>query len=64
MNYINDNVRRQDRLLMRRMQLIYCIREFGFLSMVETDAKGSGAYGIPISYVDGGKVIYFHCTES
>jgi nitroimidazol reductase NimA-like FMN-containing flavoprotein (pyridoxamine 5'-phosphate oxidase superfamily) len=64
MNYINDNVRRQDRLLDEKnaTDLLHS-GEFGFLSMVETDAKGSGAYGIPISYVwDGGKVIYFHCA--
>ena len=40
MNYINDNVRRQDRLLDEKnaTDLLHS-GEFGFLSMVETGAE-------------------------
>lgn len=64
MKYINDNVRRQDRLLDEKHATdLLRSGEFGFLSMVETDSEGSGAYGIPISYVWNGEgAIYFHCA--
>ena len=64
MKYINVNVRRQDRLLDEKNATdLLRSGEFGFLSMVETGAEGSGAYGIPISYVwDGEGAIYFHCA--
>ena len=61
MKYVNDTVRRQDRL-MDEERAIELLREseYGILSMVDTDGS---AYGVPLNYVwDGGQSIYIHCA--
>lgn len=60
MNYNNDSVRRQDRLL-SEVEAVALLRvgEFGVLSMV---SEQSGGYGIPLSFAFDGEVIYFHCA--
>lgn len=61
MKYINDTVRRQDRLMTesRALELLKT-SEYGILSMV--DEKGN-PYGIPVNYVwDGKNSIYIHCA--
>ena len=60
MNYNNESVRRQDRLLTeeRAMELLRTA-EYGILSMVSEQNQG---YGIPLSFVFDGEVIYFHCA--
>lgn len=64
MKYINDEVRRQDRLLDHENATeLLRSGEFGVLSMVESDHEGVGGYGIPINFVWNGKdSIYFHCA--
>lgn len=61
MNYLNENIRRQDRLLDEPLAKLLLINgEYGVLSMINTD---NNAYGIPISYVwDGKQSIYLHCA--
>lgn len=59
-NYSNDSVRRQNRLMdqSRAMELL-AGGEYGVLSMV----GAQGGYGVPISYAwDGDNSIYFHCA--
>ncbi len=61
MQYINENIRRQDRLLSEEeaKQLLQ-LGEYGVLSM---QVEEGGAYGIPISYAwDGHSNIYLHCA--
>lgn len=61
MKYVNETVRRQDRLLdeERALQLIKG-SEYGVLSMVAPDG---GAYGLPLNYVwDGEHSLYIHCA--
>lgn len=61
MNYTNEQVRRQDRLL-EEEQAVFLLRngEYGILSM---QAEEGGAYGIPVNYVwDGEGTIYIHCA--
>lgn len=61
MKYVNETVRRQDRLLSeeRALQLIRD-SEYGVLSMVDADG---GAYGLPLNYVwDGEHSLYIHCA--
>lgn len=61
MKYVNETVRRQDRL-MDESRAIELLREseYGVLSMVDTDGT---AYGIPLNYVwDGDHSIYIHCA--
>jgi len=60
MNYNNDSVRRQDRLLSEEEAVaLLRVGEFGVLSMV---SEQSGGYGIPLSFAFDGEVIYFHCA--
>lgn len=61
MNYTNETIRRQDRLLPQTEALeLLLTGEYGVLSMVDTDGDG---YGIPLSYAwDSGQYIYFHCA--
>lgn len=62
MEYTNQDVRRQDRLLdeVRAFEILK-EGEFGILSM--RTEEGDGAYGIPINYVwDRGNSIYIHCA--
>lgn len=61
MKYINETIRRQDRLLdeERAMELLR-MAEYGVLSMVDDDGQ---AYGIPVNFVwDGEDKIYIHCA--
>lgn len=61
MKYVNETVRRQDRLLSeeRALQLIK-VSEYGVLSMVAADGE---AYGLPLNYVwDGAHSLYIHCA--
>ncbi len=62
MEYTNEAVRRQDRLLdNERAYALLKEGEYGVLSM--TDEAGKAAYGIPINYVWNGKdAIYLHCA--
>lgn len=61
MNYNNENVRRQDRLLDETAaEALLQTSEYGVLSMVTEENSG---YGIPINYVwDGQASIYLHCA--
>lgn len=59
MNYNQDIIRRQDRLLSEQ-GAIHLLRhgEYGILSMVAQDQQG---YGIPLNFVwDGQQALYFH----
>lgn len=61
MEYNNDTVRRQDRLLPEE-NAVNLLRngEYGFLSMTTENGK---SYGIPLNYVwDGESIIYIHCA--
>ena len=59
MEYRNDSVRRQDRLLgEERARELLRGGEYGFLAM----ASDEGAYGIPVNYVAEGDTIYIHCA--
>jgi len=60
MEYNNQSVRRQDRLL-DESQAIELLKngEYGILSMV---SEGDAGYGLPISYVVEEDKIYFHCA--
>lgn len=60
MNYNNDAVRRQNRLLPEEHALrLLKEGEYGVLSFTTPE----GAYGIPISFAwDGKDSIYFHCA--
>lgn len=61
MEYINKDVRRQDRLLDEaRAREIITTAEYGILSMA--DATGM-PYGIPLNFVwDGNDCFYMHCA--
>lgn len=61
MNYINEQVRRQDRLLEKEKAFILLRNgEYGVLSM---QSENGGGYGIPVNYVwDGESSIYIHCA--
>ncbi len=61
MKYINETVRRQDRLLdeERALELLNT-SEYGILSMIDEDGK---PYGIPVNHVwDGKESVYIHCA--
>ena len=60
MKYVNNRVRRQDRL-MDEQRALELLRdgEYGVLSMVADDA----GYGIPVNFVwDGDHSVYIHCA--
>jgi nitroimidazol reductase NimA-like FMN-containing flavoprotein (pyridoxamine 5'-phosphate oxidase superfamily) len=61
MNYNNETVRRQDRLLDETAaEALLQNGEYGVLSMVSEENSG---YGIPINYAwDGNSSIYLHCA--
>lgn len=61
MNYSNENVRRQDRLLTEEIAVeLLKNGEYGVMSM---NSRKGGAYGIPLSYAwDGADRIYIHCA--
>jgi nitroimidazol reductase NimA-like FMN-containing flavoprotein (pyridoxamine 5'-phosphate oxidase superfamily) len=61
MKYVNDTVRRQDRLMdEERAKELLRTSEYGILSMVDIDNSG---YGIPLNYVwDGNQSVYIHCA--
>lgn len=59
MEYRNEEVRRQDRLLDEaRARELLRGGEYGFLAM----ASAEGGYGIPVNYVVEGDTIYIHCA--
>ena len=61
MKYVNETVRRQDRLMdeARAIELL-STSEYGVLSMVDQDGT---AYGVPLNFVwDGESSIYALCT--
>lgn len=60
MKYINDTVRRQDRLMdEERAREILKTAEYGVLSMTDGDQP----YGIPVNFIwDGKDSIYIHCA--
>lgn len=62
MDYNNEKVRRQDRLLTEKEALrLLESGEYGVLSMQEEE--GTGAYGIPVNYVwDKQGNLYVHCA--
>ena len=63
MKYVNETVRRQDRLL-DEASTCQLLREgeYGVLSLVD---EAGGAYGVPLNYVwDGGKYLYVHCAPA
>ena len=60
MKYVNDTVRRRDRLMdeARALELLKN-GEYGVLSMVSE----GGGYGIPVNFVwDGKNSAYIHCA--
>ena len=61
MEYINSDVRRQDRLLDEaRAREIMATAEYGVMSMTDADGR---AYGIPLNFVwDGNDCFYIHCA--
>ena len=62
MKYVNDTVRRRDRLMdeERALELLR-ESEYGVLSMQDVDGSG---YGVPLNYVwDGDHSIYIHCRN-
>ena len=63
-NYLNTNVRRQDRLLdEERAEEIIKTSDYGVLSMVEERDGRDAGYGIPLNYVwDNDRYIYIHCA--
>lgn len=64
MVFINDSVRRQDRLLDEdRAIKLLADGEFGFLAFGSgATAELSGGYGIPMSYAFDGESVWFHCA--
>lgn len=61
MRYVNETVRRQDRLMdeARAIELL-STSEYGVLSMVDKDGT---TYGVPLNYVwDGKNSIFIHCA--
>lgn len=62
MNYTNENVRRQDRILEKQdAEKLLKNGEYGVLSLSAQD----GAYGVPVSFAwDGDSRIYLHCAKS
>lgn len=61
MNYRNDSIRRQDRLL-AEPQALKLLRdaEYGVLCMQRPEG---GGYGVPVNYVwDDAEAIYIHCA--
>ena len=60
MNYCNDDIKRQDRVLSEEQALeLLRSAEYGILSMNAEE----GGYGIPVNYAwDGGSSIYIHCA--
>lgn len=65
MEYNNDDVRRQDRLLSEdEARELLRNGEYGVLSMVDGTGDEAVAYGVPVSYVwDGGDALYVHCAK-
>mgnify|MGYP000084447500 FL=1 len=61
MNYTNEQIRRQDRLLEKEKAISLLKNgEYGVLSMQDEE---NGAYGVPINYVWNKKnSIYIHCA--
>lgn len=60
MNYNNQPIRRQDRLLSEtEATALLKNGEYGFLSLVSENNSG---YGIPLSYAFEEDKIYFHCA--
>ncbi len=61
MEYRNEAVRRQDRLLSEeRARELIRDAEYGTLSMIDEDGR---PYGIPVSHVwDGDSCLYIHCA--
>ena len=61
MNYTNEQIRRQDRLLEKEKAISLLKNgEYGVLSMQDEE---NGAYGVPINYVwDKKNSIYIHCA--
>ena len=61
MNYTNERIRRQDRLLEEEKAIdLLKNGEYGVLSMQD---EGNGAYGIPVNYVwNKENSIYIHCA--
>jgi len=61
MNYNNENIRRQDRLLDEKLAIALLKQgEYGVLSM---QCKDEGVYAIPINYIwNNEQSIYIHCA--
>lgn len=65
MEYNNNDVRRQDRLLLENeARELLRNGEYGVLSMVDGASGEAVAYGVPVSYVwDGDDAVYVHCAK-
>lgn len=65
MEYNNDDVRRQDRLLTEdEARKLLLTGEYGVLSMVDHTEGISIAYSVPVNYVwDGQEALYIHCAK-
>jgi len=61
MNYVNETIRRQDRVMDEQAALELLQKaEFGVLSLSSADGT---PYGVPVNFVwDGDSSIYLHCA--
>lgn len=64
MEYNNNEIRRQDRLLSNEEAMsLLRMGEYGVLSMVDNCNDKETAYGVPVSFVWNGKdALYIHCA--
>ncbi len=64
MEYNNNEIRRQDRLLSNDGAVSMLRQgEYGVLSMIDNMADKEVAYGVPVNYAwDGNDSLYIHCA--
>lgn len=64
MEYDNNGIRRQDRLLSNEEAIsLLHTGEYGVLSMIDNMAGKEMAYGIPVNFAwDGKESLYIHCA--
>lgn len=65
MEYNNNDVRRQDRLLTEdEATMLLRTGEYGVLSMIDCLEEKAMAYGVPVNFVwDGKEALYIHCAS-
>lgn len=61
MNYTNEQIRRQDRLLEKEKAI--CLLENGEYGVLSIQGEENDAYGVPVNYVwNKNDSIYIHCA--